>query len=150
LNIKHWLWHAAELTRRHLKKLQSTKKCIYIIKKHEVTYDNHCSLSSMIETVLVKRDQIEQNWQKLGPIWTQKQNYDSFDKTWRKLGPRRYFNLFIINNLSRINFAFIGRRLKVNFTLSFLIVLIWSHQKNLSPGRPTKSIKYTYKICMLV
>jgi len=35
--------------------------------------------------VLAKNDLIEQNWRKLGPIWTQKQNYDLLDKTWRKL-----------------------------------------------------------------
>ena len=41
-----------------------------------------------------KKDQIEQNWRKLEPIWAQKQNYNWFDKTWRKLGQKRYCNLF--------------------------------------------------------
>jgi len=44
--------------------------------------------------MLAKKDPIKQNWQKLGPIWTQHQNQDLFDKTWPKLGPKRYFNLY--------------------------------------------------------
>jgi len=31
--------------------------------------------------MLTKKDPIEQNKQKLGPIWTQNQNHDLFDKT---------------------------------------------------------------------
>jgi len=43
--------------------------------------------------VLAKKNAIQQNWRKLGPIWIQNQNYDLFDKTWRKLGLKKYFNL---------------------------------------------------------
>ena len=39
--------------------------------------------------MLAKKDPIEQNWRKLGPIWTQNQKYDLFNKTyenWDKKG----------------------------------------------------------------
>jgi len=38
-----------------------------------------------------KKGPIEQNWRKLGPIWTQNQNYNLFEKTWWKLEKKKVF-----------------------------------------------------------
>jgi len=67
-------------------------------KNHEVTWQSLFIIDNNLNSVS-KKDQIEQNWWKFGPIWAQGQNYDWFDKTWRKLGQKKYFNLSFISKL---------------------------------------------------
>jgi len=78
------MWHATGLTHGHLKQILKILKKIQ--KNHE------WQLLFMVVNDLngvKKKEPIEQNWRKLGPIWTQ----TKIRTYLTRLGPKRYFNL---------------------------------------------------------